>query len=62
MDDIDFAQKHDMDNTALACKVRKPEGPAPTGQCLACGSPLPGVGRWCDAECRDDWEIAQRLG
>ena len=26
------------------------------GMCLNCGDELEGEARWCDAECRDDWE------
>jgi hypothetical protein len=31
----------------------------PTGECFYCGKPLGGGLRWCDAECRDEWERAQ---
>lgn len=38
---------------------RMPEGPLGSGACLNCGVPLEESGRrWCDAECRDDWEEA----
>ena len=32
----------------------------PTGYCLNCGNPdiLPGM-RWCDVDCRSDWEARQ---
>ncbi len=26
------------------------------GECLFCEAPLQPGKRWCDAECRDDWE------
>ena len=26
------------------------------GICLNCGAELQGDARWCDADCRDDWE------
>ena len=26
------------------------------GQCLYCGNPLTGDMRWCDEDCRDDYE------
>lgn len=38
-----------------ALSARKSEGPAPCGQCHNCGEVVPGVLRWCDQECRDDW-------
>lgn len=31
-----------------------------TGCCLYCGEALPGDLRWCDAECRDDWELERQ--
>lgn len=31
-----------------------------TGLCLNCGTPLADDRRWCDADCRDDWERQQR--
>lgn len=45
---------------ALAAK--KPEGPAPTGRCHACDAPLVNGSRWCDADCRADWEYEQARG
>lgn len=35
---------------------RKPEVSAPGGLCLNCGEVLEPALRWCDADCRDDWE------
>lgn len=29
---------------------------AATGQCLYCGEPVGPGRRWCDANCRDDWQ------
>jgi hypothetical protein len=40
----------------LALAARKPAAPPATGFCLNCAEPLPGGRRWCDADCRDDWE------
>ena len=31
----------------------------PTGECLYCGTALAQGERWCDVECRDEWERAQ---
>lgn len=38
----------------------KPEAPH-SGYCLTCGpkKPLPVNQRWCDADCRDDWQKEQ---
>lgn len=52
------AAREEMD-TELARKLRKPAGPEPTGLCLSCEAPLPEGRRWCDADCRDDWQAGQ---
>lgn len=39
---------------------KKPEGPVATGCCLYCGERLPKPMRWCDADCRNDWEAEQK--
>ena len=47
----------------LALSKRRPEGPTPTGACLNCGELLDKMGsRWCDSDCRDDWEKRNRVG
>lgn len=28
----------------------------PKGECYNCGEPLPAPQRWCDSDCRDDFE------
>lgn len=49
----------EMLDDALA-KCRKPTGPAPCGFCYYCNEKVPTGARFCDAECRDDWEYEQR--
>ncbi|MDR3088105.1 MAG: hypothetical protein LBU45_09210 [Azoarcus sp.] len=34
-------------------------GPKATGRCLWCDEPLEDGRRWCDSDCRDDWERAK---
>jgi hypothetical protein len=36
--------------------ARRKEGPAATGFCLWCGEPTVPYCRWCNVECRDDWQ------
>ena len=60
MDVIDQGCERAERDLGLALQVRKPEGPSATGICLFCGEPVGGGVRWCDAECRDDWERALR--
>lgn len=41
----------------VALAQRKPDGPAATGHCLACNALLPHGMRWCDASCREMYEL-----
>lgn len=43
-----------------ALSQRKPDGPAATGHCLNCDARMAPAQRWCDANCRTDWEKTQR--
>lgn len=46
---------------SLAEKERKkPQGPPFTGKCLNCGEDTDEQRRWCDADCRDDWQRGQQ--
>ncbi|GAB4173788.1 MAG: hypothetical protein Fur0039_15370 [Rhodocyclaceae bacterium] len=48
-------------DTLLAAAIagaKKHGGPLPTGFCLNCGAPIEEGRRWCDADCRDDWQSA----
>lgn len=59
MDESDRATAHEELRRDIALRTRRPDGPAATGHCLNCGEPLtPGL-RWCDCNCRDDWELLQ---
>lgn len=62
-DETDLAD--DIINTMLAAQIeraRKPqETTTATGFCLFCGDLLTdNERRWCDADCRDDWEKENR--
>jgi hypothetical protein len=52
--DLAQIQNERLDQMALA--VRKPVAPKATGFCLNCGEPLSDGRRWCDVDCRDDWQ------
>lgn len=43
-----------------ALSQRAPEGPEATGHCLNCDARLGPKQRWCDVNCRTDWEKTQR--
>ena len=58
-DFADLGAAREQQDLGLALQRRKPAGPQPTGQCLSCREPLGDGLRWCDADCRDDWQAEQ---
>lgn len=48
-----------MAEAAVADICRALPAAKPTGFCLWCGHVVTDGARWCDAECRDDWEHDQ---
>lgn len=40
--------------------VKKPSVPEATGECFNCGDIILNDVRWCDADCRNDWELRNR--
>jgi hypothetical protein len=59
-DIIDEAHEREEELREKALAARKPEGPPACGFCYFCDEPLGKGQRWCDADCRDDWEKAMR--
>lgn len=61
MDILDQAAAFEEMDRERALKMRD-RGPtiAATGECLNCEAPVADGRRWCDADCRDDWQRAQR--
>ena len=71
-DFADEASERTEAQIAAALANKMPEGPKATGYCLECGDELAKVEargtigpprevrdmtrRWCNAQCRDDWE------
>jgi len=62
MDLLDDADRATEAFHREAVSNKRPEGPAPDGFCHNCGAllhirthPDPDA-RWCDADCRDDWQ------
>lgn len=55
-DQIDRAAAMEELRRRHALEQRKPEGPAATGHCLNCDARLAARQRWCDVNCRTDWE------
>lgn len=65
-DDIDKANETAERYLSAAIANRASDGPVPCGYCHFCGERIPYDQRWCDADCRDDWQAEQdaaaRLG
>lgn len=56
-DDIDRTQERaEALAPYLARLSRRPEAPPATGRCLNCDEPVEHPRRWCNNECREDWE------
>ncbi|MDR1423478.1 MAG: hypothetical protein LBI92_02560 [Azoarcus sp.] len=57
-DAVDQMQEREDRRDAAMRRVGRiaPASPAATGFCLNCAEPLLDGRRWCDAECRDNWE------
>lgn len=61
-DFADLGSAREQLDTELALQLRRPEGPVAIGRCLSCGARLARGMRWCDADCRDDWQREQPRG
>lgn len=44
-----------------AIRENKDHGPKPNGLCLFCRDRVAQGERWCDSDCRDDWEHERRM-
>lgn len=64
-DDIDRAQERDQQfqaDSEIDRRYRAAQNVLPaTGYCLFCTAPLPGAMRFCNADCRDDWDHEMTL-
>lgn len=56
MDDSDMATLREEQDRDRALSLRRIEGPAFTGRCAFCCAPVEQPRRWCDVDCRDEWE------
>ena len=60
-DNLDIAAEREELERTFAQAIRKPEGPVATGRCLFCDEITDDL-RWCDAMCRDAWELLGPAG
>jgi hypothetical protein len=58
-DEIDRSVAQQEVTLAAQLTARRPCGPVATGSCHFCEAELPEGMRWCNANCRDDWELQQ---
>jgi hypothetical protein len=58
-DEIDQAKTIEEQFINYALAQRRASGPEECGECLNCGNEIED-GRWCNVECRDEWEEDQR--
>ena len=58
------AERDERDEREAPMRIaasRKPTPPAPDGRCMSCGASVPETHRYCDADCRHDFERAERM-
>lgn len=59
-DEVDRALERDeVLGPYMLRNARKPEAPPFSGLCLNCDEPTEFPHRWCDIDCRADWEQRQ---
>lgn len=61
MDEIDKANERAQELLEESLAKRKEQGPPPCGFCCFCQAPVPKGHRWCDIDCRQDWEREQQV-
>lgn len=61
MDQIDHANDLAQRERDTSAAIAANAGPVaePNGRCLNCGTRLRKGRRWCDPECREDWEARE---
>lgn len=59
-DEIDRASDETERTLAEAMRARRPAGPVANGRCHHCDEILDDTLRWCNAGCRDAWELLTR--
>lgn len=60
-DEADMAQMHIERAVEIALNQPRDNGPAATGFCLNCDTPLLPTHRWCDHDCMTDWSKRRSL-
>lgn len=59
MDDADLTQERMEKEMALQLRVRRPEL-LPNSMCHNCGEAVLADAKFCDVDCRDDWEKREK--
>lgn len=55
VDEANELAQQAVENAIESARKATPEAKA-TGKCLNCGYHVPPGHRWCDADCREDWQ------
>lgn len=62
MDDADkTSEREDITIREAIRASKRPTGPVATGRCLWCDEVVGELVRWCEPECRENWEQEQRF-
>ena len=61
VDIVDEAGEREEELRAKALAKRKPAGPPICGRCYHCDEPVEHPRRWCDDDCKADWERLQTV-
>lgn len=57
MDESDMATEKEMRDNAILIELARNSPPLPsTGSCYNCADPVADGLRFCDTDCRDDWQ------
>jgi hypothetical protein len=59
-DPLDHASENEYIARTFAQSIRKPEGPVANGKCFYCLETIAFPLRWCNADCRDDWQLTRK--
>ncbi|THF61416.1 DUF2116 family Zn-ribbon domain-containing protein [Pseudothauera nasutitermitis] len=63
-DIADIAAEREQLDTARAIEAARKRltlAPVPCGHCYNCDEPVGEGAAFCDADCRDDWQVRKRL-
>lgn len=62
MDTADFAAALEAAHISKSLHLARlnADSPVAVGECLFCETPIPQPHRWCDSQCRDEWQADEK--